>query len=395
MTAEPIDLLTLDSGRRIGGAEVCLERLVRRLDRSRILPTVACPPGSALLARVQGAGIPALPWIPTSRTHRHGKAGVLAGGLARPLLLPVASALAVTRLASWCSARPRALVHANTFQAAVIGAAVAAVARRPLVVHDRILKKHGALERAVFRRARIVIAPSRTAAEKWGGLFRAKTRVLIDGTDVETFAPSGDRSFRGRVGAAPADLVVTSVSRLSPEKRIEVLIEAAALLPKPVLLLIAGEPFLSEDAAYVRGLEVRAKRLAVRARFIGFVDDVPRLLEASDIIALPSPNETFGQVALEAMAMSVPVVAARAGGPTEIVEEGRTGLLFRPDDAGDLAAKIADLAGDARRRKAMGAEGRRTVLERFTLERTVEEFTRIVTEVAAPGVALSDKATVS
>lgn len=385
MTAEPIDLLCLDTSRRIGGGGVCLERVLLRLDPGTIRATIACPPRSALGERLAAAGLRVLPWVPTSRSHPFDARDLLAAGVSRRLVLPFASAVTVARLAAWSAARPRTVLHANTFQAAVLAAAVAAITSRPFLYHDRILKSHGALERWICRRAHRVLAPSRTGAAKWGDRFREKTRVLVDGTDLATFQPTGDRSLRDRIGAGASDFVVVSVSRLTREKTLELLIEAVARLPRETMLLIAGEPCLPEDHAYLGELEALAARLDVRTRFLGFVENVPRLLEAADLFVLPSPKEMFGQVILEAMAMERPAVASRSYGPAEIIEDGRTGLLFLPGDVADLAAKIAEMGADPERRKAMGAEARRVLVERYSLERTVAQFTEIVESAARRG----------
>jgi len=382
MTKRPIDLLCIDTSRRIGGGGVSIERLLVRLDPKRVRPTFACPSKSALGDRIAGRGIAILPWVPTSRSQRIGRWDPLAGGVLRRVLLPFATALSAVRLTAWLRARPSGVLHANTFQAAVLAALVAVIARRPLIIHDRILKKHGVLERWAWRRADLILTASRGGAEKWGTLFERKTRQLADGPDPATFRPAGDRSLRSVHGAADSDFVIVTVGRLTREKRFELLIEAASPLRKETLLWIVGEPCLPEDERYLDELKEQAVRLGVRARFLGFVADVRPLLEAGDLFVLPTPREQYGQVILEAMLMARPVVASRAFGPAEIIEDGVTGRLFTPNDAGDLARRLAEMAADRARREAMGRTAREVAERRYSLERTLEEFTRIVEFVA-------------
>jgi glycosyltransferase involved in cell wall biosynthesis len=90
-----------------------------------------------------------------------------------------------------------------------------------------------------------------------------------------------------------------------------------------------------------------------------------------DMVVMPSLRESFGLVALEAMAMNLPVIASRIGGLEEVVEHGRTGLLVAPGDAVVLADAIQRLTEDPGMRKEMGAAGRQRVESRFGLDSTI------------------------
>jgi glycosyltransferase involved in cell wall biosynthesis len=92
-------------------------------------------------------------------------------------------------------------------------------------------------------------------------------------------------------------------------------------------------------------------------------EELPQALNAADALVLPSVAEAFGLVLVEAMACGLPVIAARAHGPAEIVDDGRTGWLVRPDDEGELVDALVAAAGDPRERRERGerahAESRR------------------------------------
>jgi glycosyltransferase involved in cell wall biosynthesis len=109
------------------------------------------------------------------------------------------------------------------------------------------------------------------------------------------------------------------------------------------------------------------------------------LLQASDIFVLASVGEAFGLVLAEAMACGVPVVGSRSGAIGELVEDGRTGLLATPLDAGSFAAAIERLIADPARRRAMGLAGLERVRRRFTVEREVQETMRIYEDLWGGG----------
>jgi glycosyltransferase involved in cell wall biosynthesis len=102
---------------------------------------------------------------------------------------------------------------------------------------------------------------------------------------------------------------------------------------------------------------------------------MPRHYQQADLFVLPSRRESFGLVLAEAMACGLAVVATTAGAIPEVVEDGTTGLLVRPDEAQALAEAVISLLEDPEARRAMGIEGRRRVEKDFTWEEVV---TRIV-----------------
>jgi glycosyltransferase involved in cell wall biosynthesis len=111
--------------------------------------------------------------------------------------------------------------------------------------------------------------------------------------------------------------------------------------------------------------------LGSRLRRLGYREDVPALLAAADIFALPSFFEGLPMSVIEAMLTALPVVATRVRGPREQVEDGSTGLLVPPRDVAALAAALARLAGDAALRARMGQAGRDRALVRYDEARVV------------------------
>ena len=389
MSVDRIDLLSIDTARRIGGGQVAIESTLRGLDRNRFRVTLACPNASALADRLQGSDVEILSWVPPSRAMRADRPDLVGSGFSRAVLLPFAAVAALVRLIGWARRRRHLVIHANTFQGAVLGACLAVFARRPFVFHDRNMKTHGAIERWVCRTADVVLAVSRATSRKWGSLFERKTLILFDGVDLDRFHCRGDRSERDRLGIAPDATVLLAVSRISPEKALDLLLEAVAMLSPGTILLIAGEPFLPEDRDYERRLVELATKLNVRVRFLGFVQEMTPVFEAADIFVLPSIAEAFGLVIIEAMAMGRPVIVPRNAGALDIVDEGRTGLFFESGNPRDLAEKIRWLVERPEERARLGTEARREMEERFSPQQTIARFARTI-EGLALGVVEPD-----
>jgi glycosyltransferase involved in cell wall biosynthesis len=180
----------------------------------------------------------------------------------------------------------------------------------------------------------------------------------------------------------PLDVpLLASVSRLFSWKGQRELLQAFALAhaERPdTKLVVVGDDVSGQDGAYLREL----KELAVKLRiadaviFTGGRSDIPRVMAACDVFTLPSFEEPFGLVFLEAMAMARPVIAIDNGGTPEVVEHGRSGLLSPPWDVPALAANISALLRDPERRARLGSYGRQRVLEYFNAERMAQDAAR-------------------
>lgn len=162
--------------------------------------------------------------------------------------------------------------------------------------------------------------------------------------------------------------LIFCAARLQPEKSISTLIAAMSLLLKKnpsAVCLVAGE------GAERPLLERQISRLGLTGpvRLLGYRTDVPSLIAACDVLVLPSINEPFGLVLLEAMSLSRPVVATAAGGALEIVVPKQTGLLVPPQRPEDLADAISAILSNQTMANTMGRNGKRRFEEYFTAEK--------------------------
>lgn len=183
-----------------------------------------------------------------------------------------------------------------------------------------------------------------------------------------------------RCGDGPVVLVV---ARLTEQKGHRFLLNAlpALLAEWPSLTcLMVGEGDCRE------ALQQQAERLGVRAacRFVGTTDEVQDFYAAADAVVLPSLSEGFPFVLLEALAMSKPVVATAVNGVPEIVQDGRTGLLVPPRDAGALTGAIGRLLRAPSAAHQMARAGQAIVAARFTAERMVRDTEAALARVLGP-----------
>ncbi len=193
-----------------------------------------------------------------------------------------------------------------------------------------------------------------------------KLITLHNGIETERFLlpPEERRAVREELGLKPEELAVGTMGELTEQKNHFCLLEAvpAVLERRPeARFFIAGGGEL-EGALRARRDEMG---LADRVRFLGYREDIPRLLAALDIFVLPSLWEGLPVALIEAMAAGVPIVATDVDGNVEVFGRGEAGLAVPPGDPEKLAGGILALADDPGRRRQLGEAGRRRARELF------------------------------
>ena len=213
------------------------------------------------------------------------------------------------------------------------------------------------------------------------GMGRAPGDVytVLNAIDPARWDPALDgASFREELGIPRDAPLLASVSRLFSWKGQRELLQAFALArsERPDLrLVIVGEDASGPGGSFVKELKQLAAQLEIaeQVTFTGGRSDVPRVMAACDVFTLPSFEEPFGLVFLEAMAMAKPVVAIDNGGTPEVVEHGRSGLLSPPWDVPALSANILSLVREPELRRRFGQHGRERVLQYFNAPRMARD----------------------
>jgi glycosyltransferase involved in cell wall biosynthesis len=242
-------------------------------------------------------------------------------------------------------------------------------------------------------RAGAVICSGEQAASEQRRRF-PRTPVVAVHPGIE---PDGLRPPHEHV--ASESVVLGVLGRLQRLKRVELALRAMPHVlreaPGAVMRIIgSAAPGLDEDYEADLRAEARALGVADHVEFLGHVDG-PSALAGLDVLVHCAEVESFGLVAVEALAHGVPVVGADSGGLRETVRNEVDGILLDPTDAAALAAAIVSLATSPARRAEMGAAGRERVLTEFTTARTAQRAWRVAAAVRAgrdPVAALAEPA---
>ncbi len=199
------------------------------------------------------------------------------------------------------------------------------------------------LARRVLRGARLVIAASNDLAQRARALGAVNVRVIPSGVDLPA-----------QVGAEADPAEVLYAGRLSPEKGVLELLEAAQGLN----LVVAGDGPLRDRVPSARGFVQH--------------DELQQLYARAAVVACPSRREGFGVACLEAMAHGRPVVATRVGGLLDLVVDGETGIVVPPRDPTALRSALERLLADADLRRRLGTAGRDRARSHFSWEKVTD-----------------------
>jgi len=204
----------------------------------------------------------------------------------------------------------------------------------------------------------------------------SKIAVVPNGITPPQVDEAAIQNVRHELGRNADTQLIVCAARLELEKDITTLITAMGQVVKThpnVLCVVAGEGALLP----VLNDQIEQMNLEKSVRLLGFRSDAHALIAASDLFALPSLAEPFGLVLLEAMALSKPIVATRTGGPLEIVEDGKTGILVPPQNPDAMAPALSSLLSNPQLSSEMGSLGNARFLDHFTVKRMAQDMHNI------------------
>ncbi|WP_370250270.1 glycosyltransferase [Nocardioides sp.] len=385
-------VLVVDHSAALSGAELFLHGMLAHADLAgddgALDVSVLLLEDGPLRERLEGIGCP-VQVLTLAAEVADVAAGGSGGQLAR-----AATALpaAVRRLRAHLRGAAPDVVYTNSAKAHVLMTAALVGTRIPVVlhVHDRIAAdsfgraNRAALHTAVARAATVLVNSEATRDS-----LRPRQRARAVNVPCPVDLPAAP-------AAPPADDVAPAfalVGRISPWKGQDVAIEARARLRTDAAadsalaraeLHLYGDALFPRDVAYREQAQARAAELGVASavHWHGHVADVPGALGRHHAVVHASTRpEPFGQVVLEAMACGLPVIAADAGGPRELIEHGTSGWLYPPGDAVALAAALATVLGSADLRSRLGAAARRRAGD-LTYDRVVPGWAAAVRATA-------------
>jgi glycosyltransferase involved in cell wall biosynthesis len=374
MTARRIRVAYLIDRLQRAGAQAHLGQLVSRLDKGGFEPEVVCLlAGGPVSEEMKGRGVP-----------------VEVLGLGR-LYGPRALAELV-RFARRLRERRIDVLHTYLVSANIYGTIAARMARVPVITSRRDVgfSRNWRLrlveERLINPLVDRVVAVSPAVAELTGrehGLPPGRLVTIENGVDVEVWTPEGQPRAEARreLALREDEIAVGVIGHLSPVKGHADFLRAAAHVyaqdSRARFVLVGDGPLRPALEALAASLG-----LGPRVVFAGTRADMPRVLSALDVVAVPSHSEGMSNALLEAMAMALPVVATRVGGNPDVVRDGVTGRLVPPRDPAALARALGELVKDPAARQSLGRAARRHVADNLSLSgmvRRYEELYRGVT----------------
>jgi len=218
-----------------------------------------------------------------------------------------------------------------------------------------------------------------------------RVRVIPNGFDVKAFELGAEErsKVRAELGIADAEVAIGCTSRIDRQKGQYELVEALRLVLRRfsnLKVVLVGEPTLFEGEQYLDFLKRKIGEYGLETRvvFTGFRNDIPRVLSALDIFAMPSYEETFGNCLVEAMLAGLPSIATDAGGAPEVLEAGKVGLLVEPKSVESLARALHTLIENVDLRRSLGAKARESARRRFNLDRVIRMIEDFYAGQAAP-----------
>ena len=312
-------------------------------------------------------------------------------------IAPLRDLRTILRLARLIRSERPTILHTHTAKAGAVGriaALLAGDARPPVIVHTfhgHVLRGYfnpaltaafRLLEQLLARVATKLVAVSpevRDDLVALGVAPAAKFAVVRLGIELDErvdYDEEGRKATRRLLGIPPDAFVVGWIGRMTAVKRTE---DIARTLQALVERGVNGYLCLVGDGPDRTRLERRMHELGVAKRclFVGYQENVARFYDAMDVLLLTSVNEGTPVSVIEALAAGRPVVATRVGGVSDVVRDGVDGFLAEVADVESLAARLAELAGDPELRTRMGNAGRAHVVDRYAVERLVDDIDRL------------------
>lgn len=353
----------------LGGAQTQLLELVRFLDKQEYRIAV-CPlwPIMALEPAFKDAGVEII------RVHKNFSYDISE----------------IWRLAQSIRHFQPDIVHTWLFTGNLWGRLAAKLARSPVIIAgemtivpaEQLPFYNFPINKLLAHWTDMITANSQAGIERLhqDGFKARKLHLIYHGVDIQRFSPEKTNQYRGEIrkklGIEMDVVTICVMARMTQQKGQAVFLQAVKRVVDAGLdvrcLLIGDGPDRDSLEALTLSLGLSEKVL-----FLGYRQDTPELLSASDIFALSSYWEGLPNAVLEAMSMGLPIVATNVSGTAEVVQDGITGFLVPPGNQDAMADSLMSLMKDPHLRDRMGKAGRNRCVEEFSLEHTAMQTTAL------------------
>ena len=379
----------------VSGAERVLMMILGGLDRESYESIVICPPASKLLQLANSANVRtrALDQLKARFTWRFDRVFKYLASFARV----IGQARQIIK-----EERPD-LIHANSIRAGLVMSAATIGLDLPVIWHAHdILPLHplSTLVRlvALLTSRNHILAVSRAVASGFRGLLlrpfrrRVPVTVIHNSVDLDRFQPNvaARKEARRELNLSEKQPVIGIVGQLTSRKGQLELVRAfarvALQIPEAVLLIV-GEPLFNRDEEYANQITraVELLNLTKNIQLLGARDDVPKLIEALDVLVVNSHQEPFALTVLEGLATGIAVLATAVGGTPEMVQHNVNGWLVESGDQEQLAASLIKLLSDSALRSRLGSRARLDAIADYSIPRYLTEINSLYRHIITRG----------
>ena len=365
-SSQPIAVLEIIGNAIVGGMEVCVSRLVERLPPDRFTVVCLCPFESKFTQTLRDAG--ATVYITPMQDHPQWESLQLAATLVRMHKIQI--------------------IHAHLPNAHLLAGLVSALTGVPAfaTVHGRgIAPLDFEISRLTSTHLSVVCETARVHALALG-IPESRVHLIPNGVDADFYAARDDAGGLNTLLEIPRTTpIVGFVGRLAPEKGPDIFIRMASFVHaemRDARFVLVG------DGPLRPSLERLATQLGLyeHVKFAGLQRNMRSIYQSLALFVSASHSEGMPLALMEAMASGCPCVATQVGGVAEVMQEGTTGLLARPNDPEHLGAAVISLLKDAPRRSAMGVSAQQRIAASFVLKKSVEQTGALIKRLAKSAV---------
>jgi glycosyltransferase involved in cell wall biosynthesis len=286
------------------------------------------------------------------------------------------------------------IIHANDIHSVQYSVLAAKLARIYCVCHMRspfiaeMLSKK--IHQSLINCCEAIIAISKHVKNELEsiGILGNKIHIVYNALDLgsEDYSSHCKFEFRRQNYIANGDIFVGTVGRINPVKGLDTFIKSIPFIIQAIpnaKFVIVGDANTTEENLYFDYLKKMRQELEIEQRliFAGYREDVVHIMKCLEVLVVPSKEEPFGRVVIEAMAAETPVVASEVGGIPEIIKHGINGLLIPPNDAKSIANAVIRLVKDTGLREKLIQESRKTVKEQFSLQMHINKIAAIYEQI--------------
>ena len=373
--SRPYNILYLCSGPLIGGAEFSLLGLLEHLDKKLFRPIVMIP------------------------FRQLGKSRGLENNRESPGLIDKVKELSIDTVCFDCSKLNPVnpfpyiftvfklisiirkykidLIHSNELISNQYGFAAAKMLKVPIITHARLIPTAKAIKKLFVVFADRYITISRAVYNQLikNGIRKNKIDIIYNGIDSNKFHHNEDKrnDFWNKWNISENTILIGVIGRICKEKGQDIAIKAFQQVIKKhnnVRLILAGDTSVDSSWDYLNNLKRQISDMGLQENviFTGFLNNPIDFYMGIDILIVPSLNEPFGRILIEAMATGRAVIATNSGGPKEIIINRRNGLLFQRNDVRELSDLICELIDNRSLLNYLGTEAIKRVGEKFDIK---------------------------